>query len=234
MGAATGADGRAGGRAVACAGWGRAVCGAGSREDRRSGRRWYSVHLGWALNLAHPGGRAEHSHRSDLVDALRAGAMADGAAAHSSGRGAGAVDPLLVAAIIKCESSFNPMATSRAGAMGLMQLMPETAEEVALEKKIDLIDSEELYKPEINIEIGFYYIKKLRERYSGSLVLALAAYNAGLKKGDEWAMGGPGKNVGEEINRITYPETKKFVTDVLKTYSRLKTARKIKRLLEFE
>ena len=79
-----------------------------------------------------------------------------------------------------------------------------------------------------------YYIKKLRERYSGSLVLALAAYNAGLKKGDEWAMGGPGKNVGEEINRITYPETKKFVTDVLKTYSRLKTARKIKRLLEFE
>ncbi len=144
------------------------------------------------------------------------------------------VDPLLVAAIIKCESSFNPMATSRAGAMGLMQLMPETAEEVALEKKIDLIDSEELYKPEINIEIGFYYIKKLRERYSGSLVLALAAYNAGLKKGDEWAMGGPGKNVGEEINRITYPETKKFVTDVLKTYSRLKTARKIKRLLEFE
>ncbi len=135
------------------------------------------------------------------------------------------VDPLLVAAIIKCESSFNPMATSRAGAMGLMQLMPETAEEVALEKKIDLIDSEELYKPEINIEIGFYYIKKLRERYSGSLVLALAAYNAGLKKGDEWAMGGPGKNVGEEINRITYPETKKFVTDVLKTYSRLKTAR---------
>ncbi len=144
------------------------------------------------------------------------------------------VDPLLVAAIIKCESTFNPMAVSSAGAVGLMQLMPETAEELALEKKIDYVNSEELYKPEINIEIGFYYIQKLRKRYKGNLVLSLAAYNAGLRKGDEWASGGAGKDENEELNRITYRETRQFVSDVLTTYSQFKMARKIKRLLQFK
>ena len=144
------------------------------------------------------------------------------------------VDPLLIAAIIKCESTFNPMAVSSAGAVGLMQLMPETAEELALEKKIDYVNSEELYRPEINIEMGFYYIQKLRKRYKGSLVFALAAYNAGLKKGDEWASGCTGENENCQINRITYPETKEFVSNVLAAYSHFKLARKIKRLLQFK
>ncbi len=144
------------------------------------------------------------------------------------------VDPLLVAAIIKCESTFNPIAVSSAGAVGLMQLMPETAEELALEKKIDYVNYEELYKPEINIEMGFYYVQKLRKRYKGSLVFALAAYNAGLRKGDEWASGMTGKNESDEISRITYGETRKFVSDVLTTYSHFKLARKIKRLLQFK
>ena len=144
------------------------------------------------------------------------------------------VDPLLVAAIIKCESTFNPLAVSSAGAVGLMQLMPETAAELALEKKIDYVNSEELYKPEINIEIGFYYIQKLRKRYKGSLVLALAAYNAGLKMGDEWAQTGAGKKSGDELDVITYPETRQFVSDVLNAYTHFKVARKIKRLLQFK
>ena len=144
------------------------------------------------------------------------------------------VDPLLAAAIIKCESTFNPMAVSSAGAVGLMQLMPETAAELALEKKIDYVNYEELYKPEINIEIGFYYIQKLKKRYKGSLVLALAAYNAGIKMGDEWASSGLGKRPSEEISLITYPETRKFVSNVLGTYTEFKFARKVKRLLQFK
>ena len=144
------------------------------------------------------------------------------------------IDPLLVAAIIKCESTFNPMAVSSAGAVGLMQLMPETAAELALERKIDYVNSEELYKPDINIEIGFYYIQKLKKRYKGSLVLALAAYNAGLKKGDEWSAGCFGKGEQESLSVITYPETRAFVSDVLSAYAQFRLARKVKRFLQFK
>jgi soluble lytic murein transglycosylase-like protein len=83
------------------------------------------------------------------------------------------VDPALVKAIIMAESGYDPTATSKMGAKGLMQLMPATAEELGVE------DS---YNPKQNINAGVGYFKKLLNRFEGDVELALAAYNAGTNK----------------------------------------------------
>jgi len=80
------------------------------------------------------------------------------------------LDPLLVAAVIEAESGFDPAATSRQGALGLMQVMPAT---------VRASDVERLHDPDTNIELGARYLRRLLERYSGDLELTLAAYNAG-------------------------------------------------------
>ena len=82
------------------------------------------------------------------------------------------VDPALVKAIIMAESGYNPRAISKNGAVGLMQLMPETAQE---------LNVEDVFNPKQNIDGGVRYLKQLMKQFSGDLNLALAAYNAGSK-----------------------------------------------------
>ena len=143
------------------------------------------------------------------------------------------LDPLLVAAIIKAESAFNPIAVSEKGAVGLMQLMPATAEELAHELNVDYVNVEDLYNPEINIHLGYYYMVKLLKRYNGNLVFALAAYNAGTKNADDWIKnykGDPDRAAGV----IEFPETRKFVKEVQNTYELYKYMRKLKRALQLK
>ncbi len=89
------------------------------------------------------------------------------------------IDPLLVYAIIKAESNFDDDAVSNKGAMGLMQLMDNTAKEVATNELMEYTSNETLYNPEKNIQIGVKYYANLKEIF-GNDMIALAAYNAGM------------------------------------------------------
>jgi soluble lytic murein transglycosylase len=93
--------------------------------------------------------------------------------AHANG-----VDPLLVVAVIRCESSFNPLAVSHVGAMGLMQVMPDTGKWLAEKRGYDLGRTQNLHDTELNIELGTAYLASLIVQF-GTVEHALVAYNAG-------------------------------------------------------
>jgi soluble lytic murein transglycosylase len=115
------------------------------------------------------------------------------------------LDAALIAAVIYRESEFDPKAESRSGAIGLMQLLPDTAKGIATHTGGAAFVVEDLYDPEINVRYGAFYLRRLLRKYEDER-LALAAYNAGQRHVDEWIAGG-----GE----IAFPETREYVDDVL-------------------
>lgn len=121
------------------------------------------------------------------------------------------LDKYLVYAIIKVESNFNPEAKSSVGAMGLMQLMEETATEMSN-------NDEDLFNPETNIKLGTSYLAYLLEMYNGNTVLALIAYNAGLGNVETWIKDGIIKPDGSDIENIPYKETENYVRKILNSY----------------
>lgn len=120
------------------------------------------------------------------------------------------VSPYLVASVIDAESNWDPGARSAAGAVGLMQIMPSTAEELANRGIVDAkrYPVEGLAEPAVNIEYGSAYLRLLVERYH-EVETALAAYNAGLANADSWARQG-----GDIRDHIEFPETRHFVLKV--------------------
>ena len=115
------------------------------------------------------------------------------------------LDPALLAAVIYRESKFDADARSSSGAIGLMQLLPDTAEGIALHTGGSKFRVDDLYDPEINVRYGSFYLRRLLRKY-GDERLALAAYNAGQTNVDEWIASGEG---------IAFPETREYVDDVL-------------------
>ncbi|KXG78856.1 Soluble lytic murein transglycosylase [Fervidicola ferrireducens] len=126
------------------------------------------------------------------------------------------VDPYLVAAVIKVESNFSPEAVSPKGAMGLMQIMPDTARWAAEQMGIENLKAEEIFNPEVNIRIGTWYLAGLIEEFKDT-DLALAAYNGGRGNVREWIKSGI-FDKKKNPNFIPFEETRRFVQKVKKAY----------------
>ena len=131
----------------------------------------------------------------------------------------GFVDPYLVASIMREESAFNPRAVSWAGAMGLMQIMPKTAELIARELGADYSGSRELFTPELNTRFGAWYLGYLSKKFGSDLVLTIAGYNAGPVAASKWVCPKP-MDADEFIETIPYLETRNYVKRVLNSYAR--------------
>ncbi len=130
------------------------------------------------------------------------------------------VNENLIYAIIKAESNFEPKAVSKKGAKGLMQLMEETAQDVAtkIENKIMPENiSDKLLDVDTNIELGTKYISILLERYK-YIEIALVAYNAGIGTVDSWIEKGIIKKDGTDIENVPYKETNQYVRKILRDY----------------
>ncbi len=130
------------------------------------------------------------------------------------------IDENLIYALMKAESNFKSKAVSNRGAIGVMQLMEETALDVAKKAKIDIDENnleQELLKPEVNIKIGTIYIKTLLNQYQ-NVEVALAAYNAGIGTVNTWIEEGTIKKDGSDIENIPYKETNQYVRKILRDY----------------
>lgn len=121
------------------------------------------------------------------------------------------VDPYLVAAVIRSESSWDPHASSHQGAVGLMQLMPETAQDMIDKGLVDgtRYSVDMLEDPAVNIEFGCAYLSYLLAYFNGVTDKAIAAYNAGMGNVDVWVQ-------EDDLlhNAITFPETQAYLVRV--------------------
>jgi soluble lytic murein transglycosylase len=124
------------------------------------------------------------------------------------------VDPLLIYAIMKVESKYNPYAVSRSGAKGLMQIMDKTGAWGAQEVNIREYTHDILFKPEANIQIGCWYVAKLIKQYEGNLNVALAAYNAGPGNVYKWRNDPKYSFDGKTLYNIPFKETSSYVKKV--------------------
>ncbi|MDJ0901909.1 MAG: transglycosylase SLT domain-containing protein [Xenococcus sp. MO_188.B8] len=125
------------------------------------------------------------------------------------------INPMLVSALIRQESRFEPEIESSAGALGLMQVMPATGKEVA--RKIDLQDYS-LANPEDNVNIGTFYLDFTHRKYDNNSMLAVASYNAGPHRVAQWVSRYGLKDVDEFVEKIPYRETKGYVESVFENY----------------
>jgi soluble lytic murein transglycosylase len=129
------------------------------------------------------------------------------------------IDPLLVLALMRQESMFDPTAHSPADARGLMQLLPSTAEAVA-SRTGQPSPSGKLYDPDVNISLGIAHLQELLAAYQGDQVKTLAAYNGGEEAVARWQRRFGTLEPDEFVESITYRETRDYVKRVLGNYRR--------------
>jgi soluble lytic murein transglycosylase len=128
------------------------------------------------------------------------------------------VDPLLLAAVIRAESKFFPRAKSEAGALGLMQIVPETGTWVASEMGLADFTPDKLFDPVINVQVGACYLRGLLEEFDEDTVLALAAYNCGRGNLKQWLQTRMEPAVQTSPDDLPYAETRSYVRKVLRNY----------------
>jgi soluble lytic murein transglycosylase len=134
------------------------------------------------------------------------------------------IDPALIAAVIYTESHFRDQ-TSHAGAKGLMQLMPSTADYIARKSGGTKFERADLATPQINISYGTWYLRYLLTKYHGNTILSLAAYNAGETVVDKWRR--QASERGERFtvaDHIPFPETRDYVGRVLSARSEYRSS----------
>ena len=124
------------------------------------------------------------------------------------------LDAALIAAVIYEESRFRDQ-TSHAGARGLMQITPETADFIAQRTGGIRFTQDDLATPQINIAYGSYYLRYLIDHYGGNEALAVAAYNAGLGNVDRWVAKAGGAGEFKSAEHIPFPETRAYVDNVM-------------------
>lgn len=127
----------------------------------------------------------------------------------------GNLDPAFLSAVILEESRFDPQAVSPAGARGLMQVLPGTANQIVQRVKVDGYSDTLLFDPEMNLRLGSWYLSSLLEEFRGKEIGALAAYNAGPHMVREWLAKNPSAPEDEFVENIPYAETRNYVIRVL-------------------
>jgi tetratricopeptide (TPR) repeat protein len=127
------------------------------------------------------------------------------------------LDPFLLYAVMRQESIFDPAIVSRAGAVGLMQIMPGTSREICKSLGEPFV-ADSMYSPGINIRQGAYYIKHLLDQFNGNMVLAIASYNGGPSKAAEWYAKNKRSTFDQFIEDIGFTETRGYVKKVLANY----------------
>ena len=132
-------------------------------------------------------------------------------------RGA-AIEPELVWAIMREESHYRVDARSAVGALGLLQLMPATAAQLATEQGLESFETEDLFDPKINITLGSAYLAQLGKRFDGRMSAAIGSYNAGPRKVSAWLRGEGGRLEDDVwVENIPYDQTRGYVKRVLRS-----------------
>jgi soluble lytic murein transglycosylase len=126
------------------------------------------------------------------------------------------LDPYLIASLIRQESEFNALALSRANAVGLMQLLPNTGKTVAKQVKLKKYSAAQLFTPAVNLELGTRYFKEMVDKYNGQFEYALAAYNAGTDRVGDWLGQGHYRDPQEFVESIPFTETREYVQAILR------------------
>lgn len=162
--------------------------------------------------------KVDPDERTDAAAELRAYSFPPGLVESVRLKAPEGVDPYLVAAVMREESSYNPRAVSVTGALGLMQIMPSTGRFVARELGQADFEPRELLNPETNIRMGSWYLGYLAKKFNKDIVLTIAGYNAGPGAVRRWVETLP-PEFDEFIESIPYTETRNYAKKVLKSYS---------------
>jgi len=131
---------------------------------------------------------------------------------------ANGLDPRLVAAVIRVESRFDPMAESQKGARGLMQILPSTGSWIAGKLGYAEYHPDLLYEPGVSIHIGSWYLAYLVDLFDGRMVVALAAYNGGTTNVKSWLDTGVWDGTLQNLEAIPFEETRNFVRRIMHDY----------------